>query len=332
MSSMTFPVFEYPNSFAEGCSVTGGFVYRGCEIPGLYGYYVFADFCSGKFWGTRPTESGWETTEMANLTTNNFSSFGENSVGELFVIGYTNGVVARVTSESSPITVEGETCENAADGAITFNIPLDQMVDLTWADGSVDTARTNLAPGNYTIEMTTINDCEFIVDAEITAGLPYPAVPTVTLDMDGILTTDASGLSHQWLLNGNPIAGATNPTYEPTESGDYSVVVSNANGCEATSEEILVTVVATEEESGFEKMAILPNPFHDFFLLQLQSNQALRFEMTLTDAKGQTILKEQLNANGFFEKKYQLPNIPAGLYFIAIKNEQGEWTEQLVRQ
>ncbi len=46
--SLTFPVHEYPR--ADGCSITGGSVYRGCAIPGLEGRYFYSDWCSARVW------------------------------------------------------------------------------------------------------------------------------------------------------------------------------------------------------------------------------------------------------------------------------------------
>ena len=45
---MTGPVAEY--SHAEGCSIAGGFVYRGVAIPSLVGHYLYGDFCTGNVW------------------------------------------------------------------------------------------------------------------------------------------------------------------------------------------------------------------------------------------------------------------------------------------
>ncbi len=45
---LTLPVTEYGHDL--GCSVTGGTVYRGTAWPALAGFYVFADYCSGRFW------------------------------------------------------------------------------------------------------------------------------------------------------------------------------------------------------------------------------------------------------------------------------------------
>ena len=57
MDGLALPVAEY--SHAEGCSVTGGFVYRGRSFPGLRGIYIYADFCSGFIWGVERQGDRW---------------------------------------------------------------------------------------------------------------------------------------------------------------------------------------------------------------------------------------------------------------------------------
>ncbi len=78
------PVAEYAHKY--GCSVTGGYVYRGSKIKELYGKYIFGDFCSGTIW-TINKEQNFEMQELMK-TDLNISSFGEDSSGELYVLDY----------------------------------------------------------------------------------------------------------------------------------------------------------------------------------------------------------------------------------------------------
>jgi len=81
LNSYDRPILEY--SHAVGCSITGGYVYRGPAMPGLgQGMYVYADYCSGRVWGARPVGIGWRTVLLAD-TPYNITTFGETEAGEL---------------------------------------------------------------------------------------------------------------------------------------------------------------------------------------------------------------------------------------------------------
>lgn len=91
------PIFEY--SHTDGCSVTGGYVYRGTAYPDLVGHYVLADYCSGKFWTlVRDSQGAWQATAHGKLI-NNPSSFGENQSGELYVASLGAGMIYRVGTD-----------------------------------------------------------------------------------------------------------------------------------------------------------------------------------------------------------------------------------------
>ena len=79
------PVFEYGRD--GGCSVTGGFVYRGSRIPDLVGAYVFADYCAGELRAIRVDAAGAVTDEaLLGVQTDSPMSFGEDAAGELYVL------------------------------------------------------------------------------------------------------------------------------------------------------------------------------------------------------------------------------------------------------
>jgi hypothetical protein len=85
-NGLTLPAFEY--SHAEGCSVTGGYVYRGSAIPALQGHYFYADFCQGWVRSFRYADgvvndlTSWPALSPGGLVT----SFGEDAAGELYVL------------------------------------------------------------------------------------------------------------------------------------------------------------------------------------------------------------------------------------------------------
>jgi len=88
------PVFEYGHD--DGCSVTGGLVYRGARIPALRGHYLFSDYCSGGLRGIR-VERGRvvERREWRMGDTGPVVSFGEDAAGEAYIVSH-DGRIFRI--------------------------------------------------------------------------------------------------------------------------------------------------------------------------------------------------------------------------------------------
>ena len=87
---LEMPIAEYGR--ADGCSVTGGYVYRGHRLPSLLGAYVYGDFCSGKIWALR--HDGEQVTEHLELVDSKLriSSFGEDPLGEMLILSFDGGI------------------------------------------------------------------------------------------------------------------------------------------------------------------------------------------------------------------------------------------------
>lgn len=91
--SLTMPIAEYPHLI--GCSVTGGYVYRGAALSGMVGIYVFGDYCTGRTWSLlRDTGDRWRVQPFLD-TGMQISSFGEDENGELLIVDY-KGTIARL--------------------------------------------------------------------------------------------------------------------------------------------------------------------------------------------------------------------------------------------
>ena len=84
--NITFPIHEYDHQL--GKSITGGFVYRGSQLPDLYGYYIYADFVSGRIWALNLDQNN-QTTNLELLNSNVFiTSFGIDLHHELYAVAY----------------------------------------------------------------------------------------------------------------------------------------------------------------------------------------------------------------------------------------------------
>jgi glucose/arabinose dehydrogenase len=93
--ALVFPVAVYSHSL--GCSVTGGFVYRGSAVPAARGRYFYGDFCSGRVWSFRVSGGRASAPRQERFTVPSLSGFGEDANGELYATSLSNGTVYRLT-------------------------------------------------------------------------------------------------------------------------------------------------------------------------------------------------------------------------------------------
>lgn len=84
--NLALPITEYDHSL--GCSITGGYVYRGAQYPALTGIYFYGDFCSGRIWGLRyESDNSWSEAQFMQSDTA-ISSFGQDEAGELYLLDH----------------------------------------------------------------------------------------------------------------------------------------------------------------------------------------------------------------------------------------------------
>ncbi len=100
-AGLALPAAEYDHD--QGCSVTGGMVYRGAAFPALAGTYLYGDYCSGRIWGMRRSGDRRPSTLLAD-TDLSISTFGEDEAGELYVADHGSGRVhpLRAAGPGSP--------------------------------------------------------------------------------------------------------------------------------------------------------------------------------------------------------------------------------------
>jgi glucose/arabinose dehydrogenase len=95
--SLVDPVAEYEHSL--GCSVTGGEVYRGMNLPGWEGVYLYGDYCSGNSWGLLRSADGTWQSQLLFTTGFTIASFGVDDDGEIYLLDLQQGDIYRLTKK-----------------------------------------------------------------------------------------------------------------------------------------------------------------------------------------------------------------------------------------
>jgi glucose/arabinose dehydrogenase len=203
-SGKTLPIIEYDHGL--GCSVTGGFRYRGGDAS-LYGKYVYGDFCSGRIWTATENGGVW-TPALALDTTLLISSFGEDADGELYAAGYGDGKLYQITG-----VADGD--DDGVSDTID-NCPSDANPGQENADGLID-----LSPPKPYDDITLVtsdeagdacdadDDNDGLTDVQETSGAACGGAVTgaLTRDSDGDLNLDGA----ECALGTNPNSTASKP-------------------------------------------------------------------------------------------------------------------------
>ena len=87
---LVFPIAVYGHD--AGCSITGGYVYRGKAVPSARGRYFYGDYCNGTIWSLRTVKGKLRGLRREPFRVPNLSSFGEDPAGELYAVGLGGGL------------------------------------------------------------------------------------------------------------------------------------------------------------------------------------------------------------------------------------------------
>lgn len=137
------------------------------------------------------------------------------------------------------------------------------------------------------------------------------------LSYSGGILKSSDGSNLQWYFNGKVINGATDVTYLPTESGVYSIKLTDVNGCLTSSENYTISILANEEANPFSQITAFPNPAQDEIVLGLPDELLMnnRVKVQLWNNQGQLIREQSFEG---IDKKVRIDvrKLPVGTYII----------------
>lgn len=331
----TAPIHAYSHDFSEGgCSVTGGYVYRGTENPDLVGRYLYTDFCTGYIWSLMKDELGnWVNELLLEGAANDYSTFGENADGDLFLAGLISGKIYKIVKDCSSLTLGASilhhACEGEALGAINLILSGAAPFEIAWGGGQTGSSLTELTPGIYPVTVTDANNCQ--KTNWYTIRNDTPMAPEILFD-EAIISVEDNFATYQWYLNGTEISGATNPTLQPIEDGDYMVEVTNETGCSVFSNTITITIESTTFPAGIEAIECYPNPADEHFNLFIKSQNSVAATIKILNANGRLYKSLDIEVNGSFNQEISLKGLSSGLYFVVLNTNKGSFLKKLIKQ
>ncbi|MAX80894.1 MAG: hypothetical protein CL843_12070 [Crocinitomicaceae bacterium] len=262
----------------------------------------FEDYAAGDL---RPTTSYATQGDTASYlsTWTDYDLAGEDRMD------YVNGTIAIGAYQ------RGLVCQNT-----TATINADACLEYTSPSGKIWTAA-----GTY--QDTIPNSCGF--DSAMTINLTIIVDTSVSITSGGIeLMANQASATYQWYDCDTdlPISGATNQTYQPTQTGDYGVEVTVGN-CTEYSECHYVVVTGVNDLKEAANLSIFPNPADDIITVKHELNSNIEVSIyTLTGAQvSNTIVSSNANT-------IDVSSLPAGYYILKAKSGDLEHVEKLIIQ
>jgi PKD repeat protein len=181
----------------------------------------------------------------------------------------------------------------------------------------------------YTLTATNAN-CTVSDNVVIFTNNPPP---TPTINFVGVDLVSSAAFGYQWFLNGNLIPGANNQSYFPSSNGNYTVTITNVNGCTSTSAPFAFVNVGLERVDAQSTFSVQPNPTSGQFVVSLETDRMEVMELEVVNLLGERLAHStRSNFSGRLVQSFDLSAQPAGVYFVNLRSSQGNITRKVVKQ
>lgn len=323
-------------SHSTGCSVTGGYIYRGAKHASLYGYYIYTDYCDSRIRLAKNNYDGTFTTyDLGTVAgTGSFVAFGEDYRGELYIADSFSNTIKKIGATgclpTAAITSLEDTINRCyGDAYPTLNSIYTPENSYQWyKDGVAISGATNahfstVEDGAYTVEVTNPAACSNTSTAVniITNVLPavsFSGLDTSICELDAPLTltgTPAGGVFTGTGMNGNVF----DPAVATAGLYDISYTYTNAGGCDTTVIQTVEVTVCTGigAKTNMAALNLFPNPNDGNFTLAFNANVNTTVTIVITDITGKTVHIENVSSvRGSNLVNLNVGNLEKGFYML----------------
>ena len=242
-------------------------------------------------------------------------------------------IVTQSQSVTPTIVANGPVEFCAGDNVVLSVEPLGAFTSYLWTSGSSSTQSiTVTASGSYGVQVLDVNGClnNTLVSNPVVVTVWNPQ-PQVVQNGANLEVINGPFATYQWFRNGNPIPGATTSIYTPTLSGNIEVLVSDENGCEATSSNIEFTVGIDDVQEAYG-LNIYPNPNSGQFTIEADLGVHTEVTLIVKDMMGRELMSpERIEGASSFRRSFDISHLSKGVYYVQVIGKEGFTVRPVVK-
>ena len=162
----------------------------------------------------------------------------------------------------------------------------------------------------------------------VAATIPTPVIAQVA---DSLVSSIASG--NQWFINDTAIVNANTNHFKPTKNGTYKVVVTDAFGCQKTSNNIVIVVTAIPPEvlAREIKLSVSPNPNNGVFNVSFEVSTKADLSIDILNSSGQRMYNSSYpNFTGKFSKQIRVNVLSSAFYVLKIQHNKKTYLQKIL--
>ena len=246
--------------------------------------------------------------------------------GPSVTITQPSAVVVSISAGSSSVS-----CFGLADGAINMNVSGGQSpYTYSWTNTTATTEDLSfLAAGTYTLTATDASGCSgtgaaVVVADALAISTSISSTPASnSASSDGTATVVATGGTGSFSYSWDDGNNQTSATAVALTSGNYTVEITDGNGCSAI-DVIFVDFGSAITELSLNDLNIYPNPTDKNIVVSFELNDTRDIKISFYSTIGNLILSETANVNALYFKSVDVSTLSTGVYFIEISGEEGK--------
>lgn len=289
---------------------------------GCLSYNFYTDECYSSTWNFGDPASGANNTSAQSNPTHTFSAPGSYAIS-LTSNGQTFTDTIYIEVPATAILQSPVACGTTNS---TYSVAQPQPdVNYIWTvtggtpasvTGAMDiNVQWNTGISNGQIKLVAIDTVYGCIDSSVnTIAVTQGSIIEPVVTLSGAVLSTGTYATYQWLLNGAVIPNATQQQYTATETGLYSVIVSNNSACVDTSKPAQVTVTYIHEVSS-PAFELYPNPATESLTITTSEGDAV---LTVYDTHGKLVYKTNLSSTS---QTLNISNWTGGIYYIEVNQE-----------